>query len=112
MIVAFMLIGHTLGYYLWQISAKSPRLGHALVVLGTLVFGANIGTTMPAQLIAFRVQDYALPILGIGVILYLFFRFASALCKFSFTLNFTILLIRSKGIGLSSGNLTEPFAPA
>ena len=39
-----------------------------------VVFGANIGTTVTAQLIAFRVQDYALPILGIGVILYLFFK--------------------------------------
>ncbi|MGA2322487.1 MAG: DUF2157 domain-containing protein [Sedimentisphaerales bacterium] len=43
MIVAFMLACHLIGYYLWRISAISPRLGHALVVLGTLVFGANIG---------------------------------------------------------------------
>jgi uncharacterized membrane protein len=43
MIVALMVACHLIGYYLWRISARSPRLGHALVVLGTLVFGANIG---------------------------------------------------------------------
>ncbi len=43
LIVACMLTGHITGFYLWKVSAKSPRLGHALVVLGTLVFGANIG---------------------------------------------------------------------
>ena len=44
--------------------------------------------------------------------LYFFFPCASAPARFSFTLNFTILLIRPKGIGLSSGNFTEPFAPS
>jgi len=43
MIVAFMLVGHFIGYYLWQISGANARLGHAMVLLGTLVFGANIG---------------------------------------------------------------------
>jgi uncharacterized membrane protein len=42
-IIAFMLTCHLAGFYLWKISGKSPRLGHALIVLGTLVFGANIG---------------------------------------------------------------------
>ena len=37
------------------------------------------------------------------------FTFASALFKSSFTLSFTIRLIKSKGMGLSSGNLTELF---
>ena len=40
---------------------------------------------------------------------YFFFDFAIAV--FSSTLNFTILVIRSKGKGLSSGNCTDPFAP-
>ena len=43
LIVACMLAAHVAGFYLWKMSAKSPRLGHALIVLGTLVFGANIG---------------------------------------------------------------------
>ncbi len=37
--------------------------------------------------------------------------FAADLSKFSFTLNFTILLTRPRGIGLSKGNCTDPFAP-
>ncbi len=45
-------------------------------------------------------------------VLYLFFTFASALSKFFFTLNLTILLIKANGIGLSKGNLTVPFAPS
>jgi hypothetical protein len=44
-------------------------------------------------------------------VFYCFFRLASAFFKFSFNLNFTILLIRLKGTGLSNGNCTEPFAP-
>jgi uncharacterized membrane protein len=56
MIVAVMLTSHTIGYYLWKISGKSPRLGHALVVLGTLVFGANIG--LMAQIFHIRANFY------------------------------------------------------
>ncbi len=43
LIVACMLTAHIAGFYLWKVSAQSPRLGHALIVLGTLIFGANIG---------------------------------------------------------------------
>lgn len=45
-------------------------------------------------------------------VLYSFLRLASALSRFSFALNFTILLINPKGIGFSNGNLTEPLAPS
>ncbi len=34
-----------------------------------VILGANIGTTITAQMIAFKVHHYALPILGIGVFL-------------------------------------------
>lgn len=37
-----------------------------------IIFGANIGTTITAQLIAFKLTDYALPIVGIGAAMYLF----------------------------------------
>ncbi len=37
-----------------------------------IIMGANIGTTVTAQLIAFKLTDYALPSIGIGVALYLF----------------------------------------
>ena len=39
-----------------------------------VVFGANIGTTITAQLIAFRLTDYALPIIGLGMLAMLFGR--------------------------------------
>ena len=32
-----------------------------------VIFGANIGTTVTAQLIAFKLTEYALPIIGIGM---------------------------------------------
>jgi uncharacterized membrane protein len=51
-----MLVSHIAGYYLWKISGKSPRLGHALVVLGTLIFGANIG--LMAQIFHIRSHFY------------------------------------------------------
>lgn len=38
------LIGVTAGgHHLWQVSRARERLGHALVLLGMLIFGANIG---------------------------------------------------------------------
>lgn len=37
-----------------------------------VIFGANIGTTVTAQIIAFKLTDYALPVVGIGVSMYLF----------------------------------------
>jgi phosphate:Na+ symporter len=33
-----------------------------------VIFGANIGTTITAQLIAFKLTEYALPIIGIGML--------------------------------------------
>jgi len=33
-----------------------------------IIFGANIGTTITAQLIAFRLTDYALPFIGLGML--------------------------------------------
>ena len=36
----------------------------------SVIFGANIGTTMTAQLLAFKLSDYIYPIIFIGVIMY------------------------------------------
>ena len=38
----------------------------------SVVLGANIGTTITAQLIAFKITKYALPSIGIGVVLLMF----------------------------------------
>ena len=40
--------------------------------LGFLL-GANIGTTTTAQIMSFKLDQYALPVLGLGALLYLFF---------------------------------------
>jgi len=37
-----------------------------------VIMGANIGTTLTAYLIGFNLQDYALPILGLGALVFLF----------------------------------------
>ncbi len=37
-----------------------------------VIMGANIGTTLTAYLIGFNLQDYALPILGLGALIFLF----------------------------------------
>ena len=39
-----------------------------------VIMGANIGTTVTAQLIAFKFSDFALPFIGIGVLLSMFGR--------------------------------------
>ncbi|HCR48030.1 MAG TPA: hypothetical protein DIW24_00245 [Bacteroidetes bacterium] len=43
MLFAAMFTAHGLGFYFWKINGKAPRLGHALLLLGTLIFAANIG---------------------------------------------------------------------
>ncbi len=40
----------------------------------SVIFGANIGTTITAQIIAFKLSDYIMPILFIGFIIYFIFR--------------------------------------
>lgn len=52
------------------VSAGLMNLPQAISV----IFGANIGTTMTAQLIAFKVGDYAWLFVVIGFILYFFFK--------------------------------------
>ena len=42
-LLAIMLAAHIAGFYLWKIRGSYPKLGHTLVLLGTLIFGANIG---------------------------------------------------------------------
>ncbi len=39
-----------------------------------VIMGANVGTTVTAQLIAFKIKDYALPIIGLGMMLAVFGR--------------------------------------
>lgn len=43
LVIGVMLVCHGLGYYWWKQTGTRVRLGHALVLLGTLIFGANIG---------------------------------------------------------------------
>ncbi len=40
----------------------------------SIILGANIGTTITAQLIAFKIGDYIWPIVVIGFVLYFFFK--------------------------------------
>ncbi|HTN52044.1 MAG TPA: DUF2157 domain-containing protein [Anaeromyxobacter sp.] len=43
-VLGLALVGcHAAGFALWKGNGRAPRLGHALTLLGTLVFGADIG---------------------------------------------------------------------
>ncbi|HOL89350.1 MAG TPA: DUF2157 domain-containing protein [Anaerohalosphaeraceae bacterium] len=53
LILGVMLAAHISGFLLWKVSGRWPKLGHTLVLLGTLIFGANIG--LVAQI--FHVQS-------------------------------------------------------
>lgn len=50
------------------VSAGLLKLPQAI----SIIFGANIGTTMTAQLIAFKISDYIWPIIFIGFVIYFF----------------------------------------
>ncbi|MFH0763053.1 MAG: Na/Pi cotransporter family protein [Candidatus Omnitrophota bacterium] len=58
-----------------------------------VIFGANIGTTVTAQLIAFKLTDYALPIIGLGVLTVLFAKKKSHKYIGEFLLGFGILFL-------------------
>lgn len=58
-----------------------------------VIFGANIGTTITAQLIAFKLTDYALPIIGVGMLTILFGRKKSHKHVGEFMLGFGILFL-------------------
>jgi len=42
LITLAMVGSHGAGYRLWKVKNSSPYLGHALIILGTLIFGADI----------------------------------------------------------------------
>jgi len=71
-----------------------------------IIFGANIGTTITAQIIAFKLTDYALPIIGIGMVLNIFAK--KRFWKFMglFLLGFGILFL---GLNIMT-SAVKPFA--
>jgi uncharacterized membrane protein len=43
-LIVAMTVAHVGGYYVWRVRRPAwPRIGHGLTVLGTVIFGANIG---------------------------------------------------------------------
>ena len=43
MLGAALVAAHLVGYRMWKVQARRPLLGHAISLLGTIVFGASIG---------------------------------------------------------------------
>lgn len=71
--------------------------------IGTFL-GARIGTTVTAQIIAFKITDAALPIVGIGVILALFVKRRTYRNLGQALLGFGLLFL---GLNLMGGNLGQ-----
>ncbi|MFA5410958.1 MAG: Na/Pi cotransporter family protein [Candidatus Omnitrophota bacterium] len=65
----------------------------SLVQAMGVIFGANIGTTVTAQLIAFKLTDYALPIIGIGMLTILIAKKKTHKHVGEFLLGFGILFL-------------------
>jgi len=65
-----------------------------------IVFGANIGTTITAQLIAFKLTDFALPVIGIGMLMLLFAKKKRTKNIANFVLGFGILFLVSVPLAL------------
>lgn len=40
---AALVAAHGVGFWMWQVRGRHPLLGHAISLLGTLIFGASIG---------------------------------------------------------------------
>ena len=58
-----------------------------------VIFGANIGTTITGQLIAFRLTEYALPTIGVGMMILLFSKKKNHKYIGEFLLGFGILFL-------------------
>lgn len=58
-----------------------------------VIFGANIGTTITGQLIAFKLTDFALPIIGIGMAFFLLAKKKMYKYIAEFTIGFGILFL-------------------
>lgn len=58
-----------------------------------VIFGANIGTTITGQLIAFKLTDYALPIIGVGMFMLLLAKKKTHKYIGEFLLGFGILFL-------------------
>jgi uncharacterized membrane protein len=43
LLAAALVAAHGTGHWMWRVSGRRPRLGHALTLLGTAIFGASIG---------------------------------------------------------------------
>lgn len=68
-----MLIQSSSGTTVMTVSFVHAGLMSLKQAIG-VIMGANIGTTVTAQIVAFKIKDFALPILGFGVLLVLFGR--------------------------------------
>lgn len=69
-----------------------------------IVLGARIGTTITAQIIAFKITDAALPIIGIGVIMAIFVKKRAYRSLGQALLGFGILFL---GLNIMGGNLSQ-----
>ena len=82
------------------VSAGLMSLTQALSV----ILGANIGTTITGQIIAFNISTISLPCIGIGSILYIFFKKPAIVYLGQIVLGFGLLF-------LGMDTMTEAFKP-
>lgn len=82
------------------VSAGLMSLTQALSV----ILGANIGTTITGQIIAFKISAVSLPCIGIGSILYIFFKKPAIVYLGQIVLGFGLLF-------LGMDTMTEAFKP-
>ena len=82
------------------VSAGLMSLTQALSV----ILGANIGTTITGQIIAFNISTISLPCIGIGSILYIFFKRPAIVYLGQIVLGFGLLF-------LGMDTMTEAFKP-
>ncbi|PXF60141.1 MAG: hypothetical protein C4B58_01225 [Deltaproteobacteria bacterium] len=76
-----------------------------------VILGANIGTTITAQLVAFNPEQWALPAIGLGMVLHLFFKDAkvkdSGLILLGFGILFLGLVLMKKAIPTESHHIIK-----
>ena len=101
-ILVTVLIQSSTGTTLMTVSFVNTGLLNLNQAIG-IIMGANIGTTVTAQIIAFKIEAFALPLVAIGVVLSMFKRTKQLSYFASGVIGLGLLFMGMQTIGAASG---------
>lgn len=105
-ILVTVLIQSSTGTTLMTVSFVNTGLLNLNQAIG-IIMGANIGTTITAQIIAFKIEAFALPLVALGVVLSMFKRTKQLSYFASGIIGLGLLFMGMQTISASSGIIAQ-----